>query len=347
MSAVEQDVMMNNEPAETISLRQLRAARSGDTDVVPVPRTRIAPAARTANLVQIGPTGPGLGRRFPIGASTVTLGRDSQCSLPISDGSVSRMHTIIEPRADGSYTLSDLNSRNGTYVNGARVSAVVLKDGDYLQLGNCVYRFLAGGNVEASYHDEIHRLTMLDSLTGVHNRRSLGEFLDREVDRAVRHSRPIAVVLIDVDFFKQVNDRHGHPGGDAVLREVADRLRRKARAEDLVSRYGGEEFAVAMPETTLAAAIAVAERFRGAIAESPFRFGTASFCLTVSIGAAAIEPGETKTADKLLNIADARMYEAKRAGRNRVIPAPSADGQELTSLDNTPAPIGATLEIQL
>ena len=117
-------------------------------------------------------------------------GCDSLCTLQIADGSISRVHSQIEPRVDGSYHLSDLSSRNGTYVNGIRVATVQLKDGDYVQLGECVYRFLAGGNVEAGYHDEIHRLSMLDPLTGVHNLvRSLGEFLDREVDLAFRSVR--------------------------------------------------------------------------------------------------------------------------------------------------------------
>jgi two-component system cell cycle response regulator len=299
---------------------------------------------QSANLVQIGPTGPGLGRRFAIGLATISLGRDSQCSLPIPDGSISRMHMLIEPRMDGSYLLTDLNSLNGTFVNGTRVSASPLKDGDYLQLGSCVFRFLTGGNVEAGYHDEIHRLTLLDPLTGAHNRRSLGEFLAREVDRAARHSRPIAVLLLDADHFKQVNDRFGHPTGDAVLRGIAERFRSAARAEDLVARYGGEEFAVAMPETGLAGAVEAAERFRRGVGAEPFIAEGHSIAVTVSVGAAAIEAGETRTVDELLQQADERMYKAKRAGRNRVIPAPSETPIHSVT---TPPPLGATREIQL
>ena len=286
------DVPMFDEPVETLSLRQLQiAAKQGDTDVVPVPKARTAAPAHTANLVQIGPPGPGLGRRYTIGATTLTIGRDGQCSLSIADGSVSRIHAHIEPREGGGHRLSDLNSRNGTFVNGARVGRADLKDGDYVQLGECIFRFLAGGNVEAGYHDEIHRLTLLDPLTGLHNRRSLADFLEREMDRAVRYSRPFAVLLLDADHFKHVNDRHGHPGGDAVLRGLASRLRDLARAEDLVARYGGEEFAIALPETDLAGAVLAGDRYRRAVAISPFDYDGRSIELTVSVGVAAFAPG--------------------------------------------------------
>jgi diguanylate cyclase (GGDEF)-like protein len=337
---------MFDEPAETLNLRQLRVARGGDTDVVPVPKARVV-QNRTANLVQIGPPGPGLGRRFSFGLNTITLGRDAHCSLPIPDGSVSRMHTVIEPRSDGTYHLSDLNSRNGTYVNGKKVSESLLNDGDYVQLGQCVFRFLAGGNVEAGYHEEIHRLTLLDPLTGAHNRRSLAEYLDREIERAGRHSRPIAVLMIDVDHFRQVNERHGHPGGDLVLRELAARLRNLARLEDLVCRYGGEEFAVALPETDLPGASVAGERYRRAVAGNFFIVDDESFAVTVSVGAAAIHPGETKSASELLKTADARMYDAKRAGRNRVCPVLPGGLDHIPEIVDTPTMGGQTREIQL
>jgi len=338
---------MPEEPVETISLRQLRIiSRQGDTDVVPMPQSRIVPTSWTANLVQIGPPGPGLGRRHAIEQVTITLGRDSQCSLQIADGSVSRMHAHIEPRADGGYRLSDLNSRNGTYVNGSRVSSSDLNDGDYVQLGECVFRFLTGGNVEASYHDEIHRLTMLDPLTGVHNRRSLDEFLQRAIEQANRRSLPLAVLILDVDHFKKVNDRHGHMVGDSVLRGLAERLQHLARAEDLVARYGGEEFALVLHGTDLTGAVAAGERYRRIVADSPFCEGVA-IPMTVSVGAAALDPGESKLADDLFQQADEQLYEAKRAGRNRVRPAPPAQKTNISAASDTPAPTGITREIEL
>src|SRR2546421_13129235 len=114
-----------------------------------------------------------------------------------------------------------------------------LKDGDYLRVGNWIFRYLTGGNVEAEYHEEIYRLAIIDALTGIHNKRYLSEFLDREVARSIRHGRPLAVVLFDIDHFKTINDTMGHLGGDFLLRELVARLKGKVRREDLFARYGG------------------------------------------------------------------------------------------------------------
>ena len=111
-------------------------------------------------------------------------------------------------------------STNGTFVNNATSQGGVLRDGDYLRVGNCLYRFLSGGNIEAEYHEEIYRLTVLDGLTQVHNRRYLNDFIEREVVRAAHHNRPLALVLVDIDHFKMVNDKLGHLAGDLVLREL-------------------------------------------------------------------------------------------------------------------------------
>src|SRR5439155_10032976 len=190
---------------------------SDDTGGVP-PRRPSAAQSADACLVCICPSGPGLGRRYPVGAEAVTLGRDGTCTVTLPDGAVSRVHARIERQDNGRYHLQDLDSTNGTYVNDARVRAGFLKDGDYGRLGDRVFRFLAGGNVEASYHEEIHRLTVLDPLTGIHNRRYLNEHLDREAERAHRHDRPLSVLLMDIDHFKSVNDRFGHQTGDITLK---------------------------------------------------------------------------------------------------------------------------------
>src|SRR5262249_43190695 len=149
----------------------------------------------------------------------------------------------------GGVTVADLGSTNGTFLNDALVARAPLKDGDYLRVGNCIYRFLAGGNVEADYHEEIYRLTITDGLTQTHNKRYLLEFLDRELARSQRHTRPLSLVLFDIDRFKAINDELGHLAGDHVLRELAACVKAAVRREELFARYGGEEFAVVLPET--------------------------------------------------------------------------------------------------
>src|SRR5438552_8298891 len=122
-----------------------------------------------------------------------------------------------------------------------------LKDGDYLRVGNCICRFLAGGNVEAQYHEEIYRLTIIDALTEIPNKRFFLEFLDRELARTVRYHRPLSLILFDIDKFKVINDQLGHLAGDFTLREMASSLKAAIRKEELFARYGGEEFAVVLP----------------------------------------------------------------------------------------------------
>src|SRR5437867_10795156 len=228
---------------------------------VTLPERPVSMSSRNACLVHIYPTGPGMGARYTLADTPVVLGRGSDCDIRINDHSVSRRHARIQPGADGYYAV-DLQSTNGTFVNDVLASICKLKDGDYLRVGNCIYRFLVGGNVETEYHEEIYRLTILDALTGIHNKRYLMEFLDRELARSARHGRPLALIMIDIDRFKGINDELGHLGGDFALRELATCAQRYIRREDLFARYGGEEFAVVIVESNPAGALEVAERIR-------------------------------------------------------------------------------------
>src|SRR5436305_611589 len=226
---------------------------------VTAPDRPVSISNRNACLVHIYPTGPMMGSRYTLNELPIVLGRASDCDIRINDHSVSRRHARIQPGADGYYTV-DLQSTNGTFVNDIQASICKLKDGDYLRVGNCIYRFLAGGNVEAEYHEELYRLTIIDSLTDIHNKRYMIEFLDRELARSARYKRPLALILFDLDRFKAINDDLGHLGGDFTLRELASVVKSSIRKEELFARYGGEEFAVVLPETNFEGGIHVAER---------------------------------------------------------------------------------------
>jgi diguanylate cyclase (GGDEF)-like protein len=274
-------------------------------------------AGREACLVHIYPTGPGMGARYPLGDTPLVIGRGTESDIRINDNSVSRRHARIQPGADGYYAI-DLQSTNGTFVNDTPASMYKLSDGDYLRVGNCIYRFLAGGNVEADYHEEIYRLTIIDGLTEIHNKRYLLEFIDRELARSERYGRPLALLLFDIDHFKAVNDQMGHLGGDFTLRELAARVKGGIRKEELFARYGGEEFAVVLPETTREGAIHIAERIRRLVEAEPFAYENRKYDLTISIGVATTTGEEALTPAELLRRADERLYQAKREGRNRV-----------------------------
>lgn len=165
---------------------------------------------------------------------------------------------------------------------------------------------------------ELDRLSRIDGLTGVHNRRHLDETIEQLASAARRHQVPLAIVMFDIDHFKAVNDTEGHPGGDRVLQEFASRLRAVVRTEDVVGRWGGEEFLVVAPHTPIDQALVLAERARAAIADRTFDLGDHDIKVTVSVGCAATidEP----VADMLAR-ADAALYRSKTSGRNTVTAA--------------------------
>lgn len=168
--------------------------------------------------------------------------------------------------------------------------------------------------------DHSLELAVTDQLTGLHNRRYMTGQLDALVKRAVLGGDPVSTLLIDIDFFKRINDSYGHDVGDEVLREFAVRLASNVRAIDIPCRFGGEEFVVVMPDTKLEDAERIAERIRRHVAGSPFRVmgGSELLSVTISIGVAATL-GESDKPELLLKRADEGVYEAKAQGRNKVI----------------------------
>jgi diguanylate cyclase (GGDEF)-like protein len=285
--------------------------------LVSPPKQSPTNAGGEACLVHIYPTGPAMGSRFRLGDVPLVIGRDADCDICIRDESVSRRHASIHPDGDA-YRIRDLQSTNGTFVNDVRVTVQKLKDGDYLHIGNCICRYLAGGNVETQYHEEIHRLTIIDALTDVYNRRYFQEYLSHELASSTRYRRCLALAIFDVDFFKQVNDRLGHLGGDYTLRELAGYVKKNVRATDIFARYGGEEFALVMPDTNRGQAVRCVERLRQLVADHPFRFNEHVYPVTVSAGVGAFAGEDWMTTRELISEADAKLLLAKQNGRNRV-----------------------------
>jgi two-component system, cell cycle response regulator len=285
---------------------------------VTAPKRPVSTANREAYLVHIYPTGPTMGQRYALNNTPLVVGRGEDCDIRINDHSVSRRHARIEPAGEG-YTVLDQGSTNGTFVNDVQTARAKLRDGDYLRIGNCIYRFLSGGNVEAEYHEEIYRLTIIDALTGVHNKRFMLEFLDRELARSARHARPLALVMIDVDMFRNINESLGHLGGDYTLREITGCIKAGVRREDLFARYGGEEFALVLVETTREGALDVAERIRVLVAQHDFIYENKKFQVTISLGVASTSGDSSLTVDELIRQADEKLFQAKHHGRNKVV----------------------------
>ncbi len=261
--------------------------------------------------------GAELGRKYHIDGREMTIGRGTLNDICVSQDSVSRTHATLRVEDHG-VKIRDNESTNGTYVNDHKVHEAWLKDGDLIKIGRAIFKFLSGDNIESLYHEEIYRLSTVDGLTQIFNKRYFLETLERELSRARRYDRPLALVMFDIDHFKQCNDTFGHRAGDFVLREVADVVRERARKVDVLARYGGEEFAMILPEIDIRGATAFAEKIRAMIGESKFMFEGRHIPVTISIGVAELTP-DIATYDDLIKRADARLYKAKQTGRNRVV----------------------------
>jgi diguanylate cyclase (GGDEF)-like protein len=273
--------------------------------------------ARHAALVLIHPKGALLGRRFEIGEGGAHVGRLPEFEVVLDFDGVSRRHARIGRDASG-WFVEDEGSTNGTFVNDVRVQKQALSDGDLVRVGVAIVKFLAGSEVEAAYHEAIHTLAIVDPLTGLSNRRAFTEFVDREIARSLRHASALSLVMVDIDHFKRINDEHGHLAGDAVLRELGRRLKPRIRREDMVARYGGEEFACVLTGTPRSGALVFAKAVHMLVSATPFPIEGGSLRVTLSMGVADVDGSTPTTVDELVARADARLYEAKRNGRNRI-----------------------------
>jgi len=264
-------------------------------------------------LIQI--YGPKLGERYTLEADRSTIGRDLGNSIVLVDESVSRFHAKIERTARG-FVLEDLESTNGSRVNDDSIKSCLLKSGDQLQIGSFILKYIGSGNVEAVYHEEIYRMMITDGLTGIANRRKLDEALENEFLRAKRYGRPLSIAILDADHFKKVNDNHGHIVGDFVLKKLATLFQQNIRREELLGRYGGEEFVVVMPEVDSSGAFQLAEKLRKTVETTVFKSGETELPITISVGVATL--GEENSVKDFLDTADQALYRSKEEGRNRV-----------------------------
>jgi len=275
--------------------------------------------ARRAQLTVI--SGPNAGRAHLLREGETLIGRGKEAHIAVDDAGASRLHARIFLAEDGRYLLEDIGSRNGTFANGTRVDGIrELASGDRIHIGpNVTLSFaILDAQAERITH-QLYESSVRDALTRAHNRRYLVDRLGREIAYARRHSAALSVVMFDIDHFKRVNDTHGHLAGDEVLREISGLVGRLIRAEDVLARFGGEEFVVIARGINHAGAGAFSERLRTAVERLEIAAEDTVVRVTISLGYASLdELGDgQRSVEGLLRLADSRLYTAKAKGRNR------------------------------
>jgi len=264
-----------------------------------------------------------IGKQFFLRRSIYTIGRSPDVDISIkSDPMISRRHVQIEVIFDqqtktAKYLLTDLHSANHTYVNEKQVSQHSLIDGNKIRIGNTTLKFALQDNIDARFHKEIQHRIRYDSLTSLLTKESFYIGMESELNRCQINSLPLSLLMMDLDFFKKVNDAHGHQTGSFVLSEIGRLIMDNLRDLDLSGRYGGEEFIALLIETNKHQAFSVAERLRKVIANHLFGYADKSIKVTISIGIAQY-PEDGGTIEELVAKADEALYRCKHTGRNKV-----------------------------
>jgi diguanylate cyclase (GGDEF)-like protein len=279
-------------------------------------RVREGAGNKRASVVVLA--GDRMGEMFPLNDGRTSIGRGLQADVRINDEGISRTHALVELDA-GHYYLSDAGSTNGTFANGKRVDRHPLQEGDKIQIGaSSVLKFTYHDDLDEDFQRSLYESALRDRLTGVFNRGYFNNRLESDVAFALRHGKPLSLIMFDIDHFKQINDTYGHLVGDEVLAQLAQRVMGTTRSEDIFARYGGEEFVLICRDVDAIRASRAAYRIMDLVGGTPFEIENKKYPVTVSIGVADLTMLREPSAKALVEAADAALYVAKRNGRARV-----------------------------
>jgi diguanylate cyclase (GGDEF)-like protein len=289
-------------------------------------RTKVRPAL-DARLVGrdraylIVLAGMSTGETFRLDADRSIIGRSPRAQVRLTDEGVSREHAVVSVESDEVF-LEDLGSTNGTFCNGVRVKRRALEDGDKIMIGSTtILKFTYHDKFDEAFQKQMLESALRDGLTKVFNRKHFNDVFAKEFAFALRHDAPLSLLFIDIDHFKKVNDTYGHPAGDHVLSEISGVLAGTIRGEDVLARFGGEEFCVLSRGIDVVGARDLAERLRKETADKRILYGGKLIAVTISIGLASLPDPTVTQPGMLLAAADRALYDAKRQGRNRVVVA--------------------------
>ena len=268
-------------------------------------------------------SGQNVGEMYKVTSDQITLGRGGGADVRLVDEGISRFHCRLQVAGDDVF-VEDLKSRNGTFVNGERITQRKLEDGDKFQLGRTtVVKFGFHDQLEESFQRRMFDSALRDGLTGAYNKRYFLDRLHGELRFSLRHRSPLALLLFDLDYFKAINDTHGHLAGDRVLAEFSGYILDSIRNEDVFARYGGEEFVILCRLIGAGDALRFADRLRRGVESLSIEHEGSRIAISASIGLACLPDLPVDTANQLLRAADRALYQAKSLGRNRVVLARS------------------------
>jgi len=251
--------------------------------------------------------------------ASYSLGRKRDCDIFLDDVNISRHHATIKIDSQGITYLHDHESTNGTRVNGKKMDDQQLFDGDRISLGNIVLKFSFKDDIEFLYQHKLYEKATRDILTGVYNRAYFLDILEREFYFHKRSKKPLSLLLFDLDSFKLINDTYGHLSGDMVLKIFSKEMMGGLRQEDVFARYGGEEFIALFVDTKLENAVQIADKLRTIAETIEFETSETVFTTSVTIGVSTFIDENYKSVEEFVQAADDRLYEGKRAGKNRVV----------------------------
>jgi diguanylate cyclase (GGDEF)-like protein len=282
---------------------------------------RIHERTRRPTLIVL--SGLDMGNALPVTEAGVQIGRADSCGLILRDDGISRTHVDVKPYGDDGLIARDLGSTNGTFVRGQRVEVAELRNGEKILLGRrTLLKFVLQDEIDLKYQQEMYESSIRDGLTGMFNRRYFNQKMLTDISFARRHKIPLSLIMFDIDHFKRVNDTYGHRTGDQVLTAFAATVAGSIRTEDVLARFGGEEFVIIAQATGSEGALVLAERIRQTVGEQVVQAVDGSdeeVRITVSAGVVTLNPGADQDPAGVISVADANLYAAKHGGRDRVI----------------------------
>ena len=264
--------------------------------------------------------GDNVGKIYPLDKKTITIGRSDEFDIQLADSSCSREQAIIEFNDNNKPVLKDLDSTNGTFVNGAKITEINIENGDKILLGfSSVFMFAIQDSLESKFQMNLYESSINDHLTGAFNQKYFLDTLSKAFSYSLRHQSSLGLLMLDIDFFKKINDTYGHIVGDIVLKEVVKRIENNLRNEDILCRYGGDEFAVIVRDFKYGFVKIAAERIRLFFDGRSINCKDHKVNISVSIGAAIIDNENIETSENMIELADANLYKAKQSGGNCIV----------------------------